>query len=152
MTSTAAPAIRPATAADLPVIADIYRRTAESAPAAQTPFWERLLVASALLVAETDGEVIGFGTLDVTAAEQIRHLYVASSHQGNHVGAKLLAALEALASQGGLAEIRLHAAPGAVAFYRRAGYNPIAPDEATARDHDGVMMRKTLPRERRADA
>lgn len=108
-------------------------------------FWQSLLATGGLLVAEDDdSEVIGFGTVDVSADEQIKQLYVLPEYQGRRVSSMLLARLEEVAGKSGLYEVVLHAAPGAVAFYSRAGYNAISPDADSVHDHDGVMMSKKL--------
>ena len=136
--------IRPATNQDLPAIGQIYRQfLADSAPLSMA-FWESLLAAQGLIVAEVDDRVVGFGTVDLQANEQIRQLYVDPAFQGKGIGGRILTRLEEIAQTGGLDRLTLHATPGAVAFYQRAGYNPIAIDGPSDHDHDGVMMAKIL--------
>jgi GNAT superfamily N-acetyltransferase len=135
--------IRNALEKDLPSVLQIYRDTAE-ASSGPVEFWRALIPAQGLLVAEEGGRIVGFGTFDVAAPEPIRHLYVAPNFQGRGAGLEILGELEGRARSQGLIEIRLHAAVKAVAFYRRAGYNPIAPNSVSTHDHEGVFLSKRL--------
>jgi GNAT superfamily N-acetyltransferase len=137
--------IRQATREDLPAVGQIYDKAAPEQALAQTGFWEGMILSQGLLVAESGGRVIGFGTIDITAREQIKQLYVADPYQGRGVGAKILGRLEEIAKSRGMTALTLHATPSAVAFYQHAGYTPIANTADSEHDHDGVMMSKGLP-------
>jgi GNAT superfamily N-acetyltransferase len=115
-------------------------------PTGQERTWERLIREGWLIVAQVDGEVIGFGGIDIDATEQLKWLYVLPEHQGAGIGSKLLKELEELGWTSGLTAIRLHAAPGAVEFYQRHGYTRVAEDDSednwVVHDHQGVNMIK----------
>ena len=136
--------IRHAVNDDLPSIERIYLQATSDPVLTISDYWGNLLPSQGLLVAEAEGEVIGFGTIEAVAREQIRQLYVAPSYQGRGVGAQILARLEEVARGCGLSVITLHAAPAAVAFYCRAGYTPMESAPAEHHDHAGVMMSKEL--------
>jgi GNAT superfamily N-acetyltransferase len=103
---------------------------------------DQLIYAGGLLVTELDGQVIGFGGIDVSAAEQINWLYLLPAHQGFGVGSEILQRLEAIGWSTGLNSLRLHSAPGAVEFYRQHGYRPVEAAEQHGHDHEGVEMVK----------
>ena len=97
-----------------------------------------------VFVAEEAGVVVGFGSIEVGAAEQVRWLYVVPGRRGGGVGSEILRCLESVGREAGLESIRLHAALGAVGFYRRNGYREAAPGEGVGHDHEGVLMSKEL--------
>ena len=136
--------IRQALKDDLPSIERIYRQLIAEPYLSKLDYWETLLASQGLLVAEAEGAVIGFGTIEVEAREQIKQLYVSPAYQGRGVGAKILARLEEIARGRGVSFLSLHAAPAAVAFYRRAGYTPMESASEGHHDHEGVMMSKEL--------
>jgi ribosomal protein S18 acetylase RimI-like enzyme len=107
-------------------------------------YWDEPIRSGRVLIAEQDNLVIGFGTIDVHATEQIKHLYIASEYQGAGVGAKLLRELEEIGWRAGLKTLRLHAAPAAARFYARQGYREADESEVIDHDHEGVQMIKRL--------
>lgn len=111
-------------------------------PTGQERTWSRLIEEGWLIVAEVEGEVVGFGGIDLDATEQLKWLYVLPEHQGAGIGARLLNDLEQVGWTSGLTAIRLHAAPGAVEFYQRHGYGHVAEEERVVHDHEGVEMIK----------
>ena len=111
-------------------------------PTGQERTWNRLIQKGWLIVAEVEGEVIGFGGIDIDATEQLKWLYVLPEYQGAGIGARLLNELEQVGWTSGLAAIRLHAAPGAVEFYQRHGYVRVAAEDRVVHDHEGVQMIK----------
>lgn len=135
-------AIRRAETEDKERVREIYAAAAGRGAALDEARLDRLSRAGQLLVAEGAAGVVGFGSIEARAAEQIRWLYVLPGHQGGGVGSQLLRQLEEAGWRAGLTSIRLHAATGAVAFYRRNGYREASPDEAAGHDHDGVVMTK----------
>lgn len=132
--------IRAAGLDDIESIGQIY--TAASGANRKINDWQRLIAAGGLFLAEFDNKLAGFGAIDVQASEQIKYIYVAPQFQNAGIGAKLLDRLETIGRIAGLQTITLLATPPAVAFYRRAGYNPV--ESESHHDHDGVMMRKWL--------
>ena len=105
-------------------------------------YWDQLMHARGFLVALTEGQVIGFGGIDVNATEQLKWLYLLPQHQRTGVGSELLQRLEGIGWEAGLASLRLHSAPGAVEFYRRHGYRIVEEAEQLEHDHEGVEMVK----------
>jgi GNAT superfamily N-acetyltransferase len=133
--------LRPATTEDTESIQRVYSYIV-GPPTGQERTWSRLIEAGWLVVAEMEGDVIGFGGIDIEAVEQLKWLYVLPEHQGNGIGSKILEELERVGWSSGLSAIRLHAAPNAVEFYRRHGYRPVTEDDQLAHDHEGVAMIK----------
>src|SRR5262245_56221368 len=115
--------IRAAGLDDIEGVGQIY--TTASGAKRKDDDWQRLIAAGGLILAECEHQQAGFGAIDVQAAEQIKYIYVAPQFQNAGIGAKLLDSLEAIGRAAGLQTITLHANPPAVAFYRRAGYNPV---------------------------
>jgi len=74
-----------------------------------------------LLVAEQDGEIVGYGQLDVEAG-QIDALFISPTHAGSGIGSSLLSRLEAAALELGFDTIGLTSALNALGFYERLGY------------------------------
>jgi GNAT superfamily N-acetyltransferase len=104
----------------------------------------RLIREGGVFVAEEAGVVVGFGSVEVGAAEQVRWLYVVPGRRGSGVGSEILGRLESVGREAGLESIRLHAALGAVGFYRRNGYREAVSNEEVGHDHEGVLMSKEL--------
>jgi ribosomal protein S18 acetylase RimI-like enzyme len=109
---------------------------------------DQLIEAGAVLVAEEQGRVIGFGSIEVDAEEHVRWLYVLPGCQKGGIGSELLKHLEGIGWGAGLDSIRLHAAPAAAGFYRRNGYEEAAGGERVGHDHDGVEMVKERGRDK----
>jgi GNAT superfamily N-acetyltransferase len=111
-------------------------------PSGQERAWSRLIETDCVLVADADGEIVGFGGIDLQATEQVKWLYLLPEYQGAGLGSQILAQLEQIGWNAGLSEIRLHAAPDATEFYRRHGYLELPSEERTVHDHEGVEMIK----------
>jgi len=73
---------------------------------------------------EPAGEIIGFGSI-VPANSELRAVYVAAAYGGQGVGRALLARLEELARNSGVAELRMDASINAVPFYEANGFIPL---------------------------
>ncbi len=99
----------------------------------------RLAMASAevrIFIAERDGEVIGLSRADILANDPIFRLrddrrcgyvdqmFVRPSFRGAGVGSQLLALCEDWFRERRIGHALLHAAPRAVRFYAREGYQP----------------------------
>ena len=133
--------IRSATTEDKTAIQHIYLSAVGPSAIQLEPHWDSLITAGGLVVAETGDRVIGFGGIDVNATEQVKWIYLLPQDQRAGVGSEILRQLEHIGWQAGLNSIRLHAAPGAVEFYRRHGYEAVAQPQQ-AHDHEGVEMVK----------
>jgi len=108
--------------------------------------YEHALQSLAFLVAEDDGEILGFGMLDVAASE-IRAIYVAPLASGRGVGSRLLAELEALAREAALTRLMVHSTLNATGFYERRGFLTLGPAAHNLPDGTAlpcVKMRKEL--------
>ena len=134
--------IRRAVPEDREAVREVYADAAGRGAAFDENYFDRLVGAGGLLVAEDAAGVFGFGSIEVGAAEHLRWLYVMPGRQRGGVGSELLRQLEKIGWESGLGSIRLHAAPGAVGFYRRSGYREAAPEEEVGHDHEGVEMLK----------
>jgi GNAT superfamily N-acetyltransferase len=134
--------IRRAGVEDREAVREIYASVVGGGAALDGARSEQLIGDGGVLVAEEAGVVVGFGSIEACAAEQIRWLYVLPGHRGRAVGSEILKRLERAGWEAGLDSIRLHAAPGAVGFYRKNGYREAAPEEEVGHDHDGVLMLK----------
>lgn len=86
-----------------------------------TDKWARI-VERDFYVAVDDGLVVGTGMLTV-ANGQVDAIFVRPSHMGRGVGRSMLASLEALARNHGLASMRLDATLNAAPFYRSCGWS-----------------------------
>jgi GNAT superfamily N-acetyltransferase len=109
---------------------------------ADQPHWDQLIADGGVMVAESAGKIIGFGGIDVKAAEQLKWLYLLPELQGSGVGSEMLQRLEQIGWDAGLSAIRLHSAPGAVEFYQKHGYTEVESDHQLGHDHDGLEMMK----------
>ena len=83
--------------------------------------WIDKLARRVTLVAEADGQIVGFG--DLEADDRLGHLFTHADHQGRGVGRALLAALEAEAMRRGCDLIRTEASITARPFFLRQGYH-----------------------------
>lgn len=100
-----------------------------------------------VLVAEQDGEMIGFGQLDLDRAE-IEAVYVGPGTARHGIGSRLLRALEDVARIRGLTRLHLCASLNAQAFYAARGYRPVQKEQHRLTDAvslDCVRMEKALP-------
>lgn len=104
--------------------------------------WDRLIQQGGLIVAQAEGRIIGFGGIDVHAAEQLKWLYLLPQHQGAGFGSEILRRLESIGWEAGLDSLRVHSAPGAANFYRRHGYRLVETAALIGHDHEGVEMMK----------
>ena len=132
--------VRLATAEDLESIQRVYSYVI-GPPSGQERAWIRLISGGCMIVAEVDQQIAGFGGLDPDAVEQLKWLYVLPECQSAGIGAEILKQLEEIGWLRGLTAIRLHAAPGALLFYRRQGYTEVERDDV-AHDHEGITMIK----------
>ena len=107
--------------------------------------WDRLIQQGGLVVATDESGIVGFGGIDVHAAEQVKWLYLLPQHQRTGLGSELLRRLESIGWEAGLDSLRVHSAPGAVNFYRRHGYRLLETEPQTEHDHEGVEMTKARP-------
>ncbi|MCW2811971.1 MAG: putative acetyltransferase [Friedmanniella sp.] len=142
------PALRPARAADvdrlhaLVVELAVYEREPDAVRATPSDLAAALFgpqPAAYALVAEVDGEVVGFAlyfysfsTWEGVHGIYLEDLYVEPRHRGSGLGRALLAALAELALSRGLARVEwsvLNWNSPAVDFYRRMG--AVAMDEWT---------------------
>lgn len=126
------PVIRPAVAADAAAIvavhhAAVHRSAAAAYPRETLDAWsgppgEARFRRMREVIAEVEGSrIVGFGEV-IPRLEELRSLYVDPDAGGRGVGTRLLAALERLAVERGLARLTLNSSVNAEGFYRRAGY------------------------------
>jgi GNAT superfamily N-acetyltransferase len=133
--------LRRATAEDSESLQRVYAYVV-GPPAGQERTWTRLIQQQWIVVAEVDAQVVGFGGIDLEAVEQLKWLYLLPEYQGRGLGSRILSQLEEIGWTHGLGAIRLHAAPDAVEFYQKHGYQRIEARNHIVHDHDGVEMIK----------
>ncbi|MCT9095438.1 GNAT family N-acetyltransferase [Haloarchaeobius sp. HME9146] len=133
--------VRPATHKDMPAVASLHAASAREL--GRTHYDDRQVLAWAgrkdpekypydepgehFVVAELDGEVVGFGHLAVDDGE-VRAVYVKPAAARRGVGSALLAHLEGTARDAGLDGCYLWASLNAVPFYRQAGWDVVGAD------------------------
>ena len=88
----------------------------------QPEAYRRAIEAHVMVVAERDGDVVGFGELDLERGEVVA-VYVLASVAGRGVGADLLGHLEETARAAGFRYLTLCASLNAEAFYARRGWH-----------------------------
>ncbi len=127
--------IRRARPEDLPYVAAVHRASilglcAQHYSAVQLSQWTdalrpegyaALLASREFLVAEQEGEVLGFGVLDFSES-LINATYVSPRAVRRGVGRRLLEAMEAIAREHGATRLRLSSTLNAVPFYQSLGY------------------------------
>ena len=99
-----------------------------------------------IVVAERDGELVGFGQIDLMRAE-IEAVYVVPAAVRSGVGSALLTHLEAVARDHGLQRLALCASLNAETFYARRGYRARGRENrplTTAMAVDCIRMDKVL--------
>lgn len=125
-------------------------RQIEAWAAGRTPeYYERVLAAHELFVAERDGAVVAFGRIDLESGTVVA-VYVTPEAAGSGVGEAMMAHLEGVARMHGWSKLHLTASLNAVPFYEKLGYERVAPfQQQIANDVvlDCVDMRKTLPKD-----
>jgi ribosomal protein S18 acetylase RimI-like enzyme len=84
-------------------------------------FYLEAIEGKEFYLAEDEGELIGFGTLNPAGGE-VEAVYVHPAAVRRGVGLKLLRTLEARGRESGLESLHLCASLNAVEFYERAGY------------------------------
>lgn len=137
---------RPARIEDRESIANVCATVTGTSLSLTDDEWGRWLELGGIVIAEEEDQVVGFGSIDVTAVEQIKWLYLLPRFQHRGLGSRILDELENLGWLGGLQSIRLHSTPNAVGFYTKRGYTPVSTHEQIGHDHDGVEMVKRRPR------
>ena len=134
--------IRAAKAEDQESIQQIYISFVGLQANQNTASWEQLIRSGGLLIAQAEGGIVGFGGIDLQAAEQLKWLYILPGYQGTGLGSQLLQHLETIGWEAGLKLLRLHAAPASVEFYQKRGYRAVGEGELIEHDHEGVEMWK----------
>ena len=150
--------IRPAAVEDRQALWQVHtsatRQTAKSHyDAAQIEAWAGRLTPEGYgaeprhFVAEAEGRVVGFGEINLEAAE-IEAVFVAPDCGRCGIGRRLLQFLEDLAAQRGLTHLVLDASLNAVTFYEKAGYRQTEPTVQVlgkdAVEVPGMLMTKNL--------
>lgn len=144
------PEIREAEPGDRGNLADLHRRSiralaAEEHSAAEIDAWASFPDRSIypvddpdvlVLVAEREGELAGFGELDIPEGE-IARCYVDPAHTGAGVGRAIYDALEQRARAAGLDSLYVESSRNAAGFYERMGFErtgthekELCPDDA----------------------
>ena len=150
-------AIRPATAADLPLIADLIRALAEYEKLADEVRFDEAVLGEKLfgarpyaevLIGEVDGEALGFAlffhnfsTFEGRPGIYLEDLFVRPEARGKGLGKALLAALARLVVERGCARLEwavLDWNEPSIGFYKSLGARPM--DEWTVMRVDGPAL------------
>lgn len=111
------------------------------------PAYAAMLAAGGGIVALQDEAIAGYAMLNVDKHE-VDAVFVDPARAGLGIGKRLLAALEQLARQRGMARLHLSASLNAVPFYQAAGFTALR-EEAYAHPSGislaSVAMEKALP-------
>jgi len=142
MEDSAMSEIRIAQPEDKETVQRIYHAVVEPHADQDEARWDGLIRQGGLVVALAEGRIVGFGGIDVHAAEQLKWLYLLPEYQRAGFGSQILQRLESIGWEAGLDSLRVHSAPGAVSFYRRNGYRLVETAAQLAHDHEGVEMMK----------
>ena len=155
--------IRPLTRDDWPAVERIYAEgiaTGDATFETRPPTWEEFdagRLPEHRLVAEEDGEVVGWAAVSPTSPREcytgvVEHsVYVAESARARGLGAELMAALVASADAAGIWTIQTSIFPenaASLALHERVGFRVVGRRERIAQ-LDGAW-RDTLLLERRA--
>ncbi len=124
---------RIATVADLEQIATLFYETITNVNAKDynaeeiqlwstrdQKFWQRRFSEQHFIIAESDGEILGFTSL--TESGYIDFMYVHKDYQGQHIGKMLLQEIEKYAYEMGIDEIHSHVSVTAKPFFVKHGF------------------------------
>ena len=130
-------AMRPFLAADVPLLAEIFRAsitelTGDDYSATQQEAWASIanneaafgarLAKGLTLLGTIDGSPVGFASLEGT--ERLDMLYVHPAVAGHGVGTMLIDALEKLAGSRGARRLTADVSDSAQDFFKRRGFTP----------------------------
>ena len=130
-------ALRPFLAADVPLLAEIFRAsitelTGDDYSATQQEAWASIanneaafgarLAKGLTLLGTIDGSPVGFASLEGT--ERLDMLYVHPAAAGHGVGSMLIDALEKLAASRGSQRLTADVSDSAQDFFKRRGFVP----------------------------
>ena len=130
-------ALRPFLAADVPLLAEIFRAsitelTGDDYSATQQEAWASIanneaafgarLAKGLTLLGTIDGSPVGFASLEGT--ERLDMLYVHPAVAGHGVGTMLIDALEKLAGSRGARRLTADVSDSAQDFFKRRGFTP----------------------------
>lgn len=152
------------TATDWPAVVEIYRQGIASGHATfetEAPEWEAWDAArhrECRIVAETDGQVVGFACLSPTSSRPVYAgvcevmVYVACEARGKGMGGCLLGALVEASEAAGIWTLHAGIFPeneASIRAHERAGFRVVGVFERVGRFHDG-RWRDTVLMERRS--
>ena len=152
------------TAADWPAVVEIYRQGIASGHATfetEAPEWEAWDAArlrECRIVAETDGQVVGFACLSPTSSRPVYAgvcevmVYVACEARGKRMGGCLLGALVKASEAAGIWTLHAGIFPeneASIRAHERAGFRVVGVFKRVGRFHDG-RWRDTVLMERRS--
>lgn len=124
---------------------EVIETLCATAPPASMP---DLIQTGGTVVAEADGRLLGYAALDIGRGE-VDAVFVEPGQQGRGIARALLATLEGIAAQHGIARLFLSSSLNAVPFYERAGFSAVRAEVYPHRSGIGipaVFMEKQLGR------
>jgi putative acetyltransferase len=152
-------ALRPALPADFADLAILFQASIEelsldayddaqravwAAKADDEAAWAKHLAGCLTLIAEEDGEPVGFAAMRDNSIIENVHVHPDMAFMG--VGAQLIDALERLAAARGVAKMSVAATDNATAFFERVGYVAVRRSALSAGDQwlPATVMEKAL--------
>lgn len=89
--------------------------------------YARMIAAGGAVLIEEDGELLGYGIVDLDGAE-VEAMFVDPARGGRGLGARLMAEIDAIARTHGLPALTVASSLNAVAFYQAMGFRTIGED------------------------
>jgi ribosomal-protein-alanine N-acetyltransferase len=136
--------VRPMRRADVPAVYAIERDVHQGGWSAAVFRDELERGDRSYVVAESDGELVGYaGLLQVLDEGHIANVAVARSRQGMQVGRRLVLELHRIALQRGITALTLEVRAGnepAKALYRRFGYAPVGVRKGYYADGEDALI------------
>ena len=145
--TTAKYTIRPALEADLPSVMALLRPFVEQRKLLRRTRAETAALLSTGFVAESDGEVVGFSSVEIYSRKlaEIQCLAVKDGHQGQGLGSDLVRRCVELARERGIMEVM--AISSSEKFLHNLGFDYSLPDQKRALFYQ-LRTREDLYRER----
>lgn len=106
----------------------------------QPSVYARSMAEESFVVAEVDGDTVGWGALSVPKQE-ITNVFVDPAFHRRRIGTAIIAQLESLAGDAGIDIVQLQATGTAIDFYSANGFRP---DPPVAPGADWALMKKRL--------
>lgn len=136
--------IRAMTVHDIPAVATLEQEIYDNPWSVRVFYDELALPNRSYLVAEEDGDIVGYGGLLVVESDaHITTLAVTPAARRQRLGTRLMMALVAAAAERGVSHVTLEVRmsnEGAQRLYQRFGFAPVGLRKNYYRDEDALVM------------